>query len=97
MPLLASGGLCGRVDPKREGSTLRARKLSLEPAAVGSMAQALVNAARWVGCDTVRVDDVTPRELGVPLRLALAATTDAEQESEPPARAPDSALMGMSR
>jgi uncharacterized protein YcaQ len=73
MPLLSGGQLVGRVDPKREGATLRARKVSLQPSAVDAMADALTTAARWVGCAEVVVDDVSPRELGDPLRAALGS------------------------
>ena len=46
MPLLAGGQLVGRVDPARSGSTLIARKLTLDkPAAAEPMAQALAEAA----------------------------------------------------
>ncbi len=71
MPLLAGGRLVGRVDPKRDGKTLLARKVSLHPSAVDAMAEALLSAARWVGCDHVVVDEVTPRELSGRLRAAL--------------------------
>ncbi|CAM5552599.1 MULTISPECIES: winged helix-turn-helix domain-containing protein [Streptomyces] len=57
MPLLTGGRLAGRVDPAREGSTLIARQVSMRDAkAVRPMAQALAEAARWVGCDTVRIE-----------------------------------------
>ncbi|MFF8268731.1 winged helix-turn-helix domain-containing protein [Streptomyces sp. NPDC016562] len=57
MPLLAGGLLQGRVDPAREGRTLVARQLSLtSPKAAAPMAQALREAAEWVGCDAVRVE-----------------------------------------
>ncbi|MET9465788.1 crosslink repair DNA glycosylase YcaQ family protein [Streptomyces sp. NPDC006544] len=57
MPLLAAGHLQGRVDPAREGTTLVARQLSLTtPQAARPMAQALREAASWVGCDAVRID-----------------------------------------
>ncbi|MGW5848426.1 winged helix-turn-helix domain-containing protein [Streptomyces sp. NPDC055254] len=57
MPLLAGGRLRGRVDPGREGRVLVARQLSLEtPGAAGAMADALWEAAGWVGCEEVRVD-----------------------------------------
>ncbi|WP_260476560.1 winged helix-turn-helix domain-containing protein [Streptomyces sp. WAC 06783] len=57
MPLLTGGRLAGRVDPAREGSTLIARQVSMRDAkAVRPMAQALTEAARWVGCDTVRIE-----------------------------------------
>ncbi|MBT2481032.1 winged helix-turn-helix domain-containing protein [Streptomyces sp. ISL-94] len=57
MPLLAGGLLQGRVDPAREGSTLVARQLSLtSPKAARPMAEALQEAAQWVGCEEVRVE-----------------------------------------
>jgi len=73
MPLLAGSRLVGRVDPKRDGQVLRARTVSLEPAAVAAMAEALADAALWVGCEEVIVEDVSPAELGDPLRAALRA------------------------
>jgi len=74
MPLLAGGRLIGRVDPARDGRTLIARKLSLDkPAAAEPMAQALVEAASWVGCDSVRLEQVEPGDLVPRLRSALAA------------------------
>jgi len=74
MPLLAGGRLVGRVDPAREGRTLVARKLSLDkPTAAEPMAQALAEAATWVGCDSVRLGQVTPASLESRLRAALAA------------------------
>jgi uncharacterized protein len=81
MPLLAGGHLIGRVDPAREGGTLVARRASLEPAAVNTgpkadraithLAQALREAAEWVGCHTVRVERLTPPALAAPLTAAL--------------------------
>ena len=57
MPLLAGGKLVGRVDPAREGHTLIARQVSVSgPKAIAPMAQALREAAEWVGCDTIRVE-----------------------------------------
>ncbi|MER5775961.1 crosslink repair DNA glycosylase YcaQ family protein [Streptomyces sp. NPDC002039] len=57
MPLLTGGQLRGRVDPAREGSTLVARQLSLtDLGSARPMAEALREAASWVGCDTVRVE-----------------------------------------
>ncbi|OUC90817.1 winged helix-turn-helix domain-containing protein [Streptosporangium minutum] len=75
MPVLAGGRLIGRVDPAREGSTLVGRQVSLEPGVnqrkgVESLADALWEAASWVGCDDVRVDRVDPH-LSEPLRHAL--------------------------
>jgi uncharacterized protein YcaQ len=82
MPVLAGGLLIGRVDPAREGTTLIARKASFEPSAVStpakaeravsSMAEALREAAEWVGCDAVRVDRLDPPALAAPLTAALS-------------------------
>jgi uncharacterized protein len=72
MPLLAGGRLVGRVDPKREGTTLHARTVSVEPKAVEAMAQALREAASWVGCDAVVVGRVEPAHAREGLVAALA-------------------------
>jgi uncharacterized protein len=73
MPLLAGGRLAGRVDPARDGTTLVARKVSLERAAAAEpMAQALREAASWVGCDDVRLERVEPAEHAGRLAAALA-------------------------
>jgi uncharacterized protein YcaQ len=73
MPLLASGRLVGRVDPARSGRTLIARKLTMDKAAAAEpMAQALAEAASWVGCDNVKVQQVEPAHLEPRLRAALA-------------------------
>ncbi len=75
MPLLAGGHLAGRVDPAREGTTLVARQVSLERAcAAEPMARALRDAARWVGCDDVRLDRVEPAQHARRLAAALART-----------------------
>ena len=73
MPLLAGGQLVGRVDPAREGKTLVARKVSLERASAAEpMAQALREAAGWVGCDDVRVEQIEPAEHASRVAAALA-------------------------
>ncbi|WP_129842305.1 crosslink repair DNA glycosylase YcaQ family protein [Streptomyces sp. RFCAC02] len=78
MPLLSGGRLLGRVDPAREGGTLVARHAAFEGGAAGAarsvpaMARALGEAARWVGCDTVRVERTTPAEALGPLVAELA-------------------------
>jgi len=73
MPLLAGGRLAGRVDPARDGKTLVARKVSLERgAAAEPMAQALREAASWVGCDDVRLEQIVPAEHAPRLVSALA-------------------------
>ncbi len=74
MPLLAGGRLVGRVDPARSGATLIARKLTLDrPAAAEPMARALAEAATWVGCDSVKLQQVEPPALEPRLQAALAA------------------------
>jgi uncharacterized protein len=73
MPLLAGGRLVGRVDPAREGRVLIARQVSLAgPKSVVPMAQALHEAASWVGCDTVRLDRVDDPKLGAALASELS-------------------------
>jgi hypothetical protein len=75
MPLLAGGQLAGRVDPAREGKTLVARKVSLERASAAEpMAQALREAASWVGCDDVRLEQIEPAQHAPRLAAALAST-----------------------
>lgn len=73
MPLLAGGQLVGRVDPAREGTTLVARQVSMrDHKAVTPMAQALMEAATWVGCDCVRVERCDDPRLAAALRAELA-------------------------
>lgn len=73
MPLLAGGMLRGRVDPAREGTTLVARQVSLDGAKyVAPMAEALVEAASWVGCTDVRLERVDAPELREPLMAEIA-------------------------
>lgn len=75
MPLLAGGKLAGRVDPARDGRTLVARQLTLDtPRAAEPMARALAEAATWVGCDNVRLEQVNPPGLATRLRSALTAS-----------------------
>ncbi|MGH8867578.1 MAG: winged helix-turn-helix domain-containing protein [Actinomycetes bacterium] len=76
MPVLAGGRLVGRVDPSRQGATLVARHVSLETArGVEPVADALAEAAGWVGCDAVGVERVTPASLDAPVRAAVATRT----------------------
>ncbi|WP_327269375.1 winged helix DNA-binding domain-containing protein [Streptomyces sp. NBC_01218] len=78
MPLLAGGRLVGRVDPAREGTTLVARQASLAgPKAVAPMAEALVEAASWVGCTDVRLERVDAPVLREPLAAAIARAVSA--------------------
>jgi uncharacterized protein len=71
MPVLAGGKLVGRVDPGRSGTTLVAKRVSGEPAAAKQVARALVEAARWVGCDDVSVVEARPAPFKAALRAAL--------------------------
>jgi uncharacterized protein YcaQ len=72
MPLLTGGRLAGRVDPRRDGGTLVARRVSVEPRALEPMGAALREAATWVGCHAVAVEAVDPPELAAPLRALVA-------------------------
>jgi len=73
MPLLADGRLVGRVDPARDGKTLVVRKLTLDDqSAVSAMASALREAASWVGCDRVRVEQARPRSMAAAIRKAVS-------------------------
>lgn len=72
MPVLAGGRLVGRVDPARSGRTLVARQVSCARGTLPQVATALREAASWVGCDAVAVERVSPPELAVPLRAAVA-------------------------
>ncbi|MFJ9829339.1 winged helix-turn-helix domain-containing protein [Streptomyces sp. NPDC101160] len=72
MPVLSGGRLVGRVDPARDGRTLVARQVTLDGAkAVPAVAQALREAAEWVGCDAVAVERVDTPELAPELIKAL--------------------------
>ncbi|GLW71633.1 hypothetical protein Kpho02_39320 [Kitasatospora phosalacinea] len=72
MPLLTAGRLVGRVDPAREGRTLVARQVSLEaPKFVPALAEALREAAEWVGCSDVRVERLADESLRPELEKLL--------------------------
>jgi uncharacterized protein YcaQ len=83
MPLLAGGRIIGRVDPAREGRTLIARQVSMEPWATRTaartetsataLATALWRAAAWVGCDDVRIERTTLPAVLVKAALASAS------------------------
>lgn len=72
MPLLTGGRLAGRVDPGRDGTTLVAKTLTVDPHAIDAMARALREAAGWVGCDAVALGEVRPASAAPALRAALA-------------------------
>jgi uncharacterized protein YcaQ len=79
MPVLHGGRLVARVDPKREGESLVARKVTFEtgprggvPAsAVAGTAAAMREAASWVGLDHVRAEQVVPASAAPALADAL--------------------------
>jgi uncharacterized protein YcaQ len=83
MPLLAAGQLRGRVDPRRDGTVLRARRVSLQPSAVQPMAEALRSAAAWVGCDDVVLEEVVPAGLRTALDAALSHGSPSEVKATP--------------
>jgi uncharacterized protein YcaQ len=86
MPVLARDRLVGRVDPSRDGKTLVARGVHLEPAASATtagtadtcraIARALWAAASWVAADDVRIEWVTPD-------IAVHAMGEALQAARP--------------
>ncbi|MFE0459157.1 winged helix-turn-helix domain-containing protein [Kitasatospora sp. NPDC058965] len=72
MPLLTGGKLVGRVDPAREKGVLVARQVSLDsPARLPALADALREAAQWVGCSAVRVEALSDEALRAPLERLL--------------------------
>ncbi len=78
MPVLSGDRFVARVDPAREGSTLVARSVNFEPAgkaalerAARATAGALLEAAGWVGCDSVAVERVEPEQARDPLLSGL--------------------------
>ncbi len=77
-----AGRLCGKghppcqggpqgVDPSRDGTTLIANRVTVTKQALGGMAHALRDAAGWVRCSSVAVEQVTPPALKAPLKTAL--------------------------
>lgn len=74
MPVLSGTNLVATVDPAREGATFVARHVVvLERTAIDKIATAVARAARWVGASDSRVERVTPLELQVSLRAAIAS------------------------
>ena len=75
MPVLAGGRLVGRVDPAREGKTFVARQVTVEHGgarSVPAIADALVEAATWVGSTAVAVERVEPPALADAVRAEVA-------------------------
>ena len=80
MPVLAGGHLVATVDPKRAGRTLVARNVVVGPRFSGrsragvaalAVADALWEAASWVGADHVVVERVEPNGMAGPVRSAI--------------------------
>ena len=71
MPVLAGDRIVGRVDPGRSGTTLVAKRASGEVNAAPQIARALIEAARWVGCDDVTVTEARPARFRAALAAAL--------------------------
>ncbi|MEP7003050.1 MAG: crosslink repair DNA glycosylase YcaQ family protein [Chloroflexota bacterium] len=71
MPVLAGGKIVGRVDPGRVGTTLVAKRVSGDVASAPQIARALLEAARWVGCDDVKIVTARPAPLKAALSSAL--------------------------
>jgi uncharacterized protein YcaQ len=85
MPVLHQGRLVSRVDPKREGRTLVARRITFEDAqidrqgrvrrtAIDGTVKALREAARWVNADAVSVSEVVPAAAASSVSQALASS-----------------------
>jgi uncharacterized protein YcaQ len=71
MPVLAGGRIVGRVDPGRSGTTFVAKRVSGDVGAAPQVARALLEAARWVGCDDVMVVQARPALFKAALTGAL--------------------------
>ncbi len=75
MPVLHRGRLVARVDPKRDRGALHARRVTLESTsrtAIEGTANALREAASWVGAERIIVDDVVPAGAATALSAAVA-------------------------
>ena len=76
MPVLAGDRLVARVDPAREGTTLVARSVHLEPdapQAASAAGAALVEAARWVRADSIAIERVEPPQARDEILAAVKA------------------------
>ena len=74
MPVLHQGRLVARVDPKREGATLHARRITMESvsaSAVSGTAKAIKEAAAWVGSERIEVGDIVPASARTAMVAAL--------------------------
>lgn len=90
MPVLAGDRLVARVDPGRRGRTLVAKAVHLEPSvppalASRATAEALREAATWVGASEVMLERVEPPEA----RRALADHLGPRGQCPDPSRSPE--------
>ena len=74
MPLLAKGKLVGRVDPSRRDGALVANRITVERRNVADMAKALLEAASWVGGDSVVVERLDPEDTRPELEARLKSS-----------------------
>jgi uncharacterized protein len=81
MPVLAGGHLIARVDPARVNGTLIARQVTVIPeyatparlqATSAAIADALTEAASWVGCSAIAIERVSPDAAVEPVRRTVA-------------------------
>ena len=75
MPVLGGSKIVGLVDPGRDGETLVAKQVTLfdvDGPSLACVAQALSEAASWVGCARVALQRVEPQSARTPLRRLLS-------------------------
>lgn len=81
MPVLHRGRLVARIDPKREGSVLRAQRVTMamgtDDAIIGT-ARALAEAASWVGSESIAIGDVRPARASRALRSVLRESSSVD-------------------
>ncbi len=74
MPVLAGTRIVGLVDPGRRGEVLVAKQVTLiRPGAAAQVAQALLEAASWVGCTECEIERVEPASARAELEEAVSA------------------------
>lgn len=79
LPILFGEKIVGRLDPKanRAGGTLTIRRLTIEQGfadfdlLIPELSRALYDLARFNGCRSIRLENVRPKKLLVPLNKAL--------------------------
>ncbi|MEY2635063.1 MAG: hypothetical protein RIS75_1003 [Actinomycetota bacterium] len=78
MPVLHRGKLIARVDPGREGTTLVAKTTTFQVGqltedAITGTAAALKEAARWVGCNEIKIDNTASAKVKKELQRLVNA------------------------